>query len=321
MNGRGVIFHADRVLAAVDSDHAAKSALVASWQRSFRLHRLDPAQRRGPERISDFELAAARARCEPLIRSAQASLDQLFLAVGSSGYCVLLANQKGIPVERRSAAGDDDTFQRWGLWTGNVWSEQVEGTNGIGTCLAERRALTIHLDQHFHSRNTLLSCTTAPVYDHEGQLAGALDVSSCRADLTEGVIHLIATAVGDAARRIEAEAFRLAYPQARIMLLPVADTTALIAVDRHDLVIGATRTARAMLDLPPGPISRPIFARDLYDASERPAVPALADAERSALQRTLLSTGGNVSEAARQLGISRATMHRKMARLGIGRGN
>ncbi|MFC5584547.1 helix-turn-helix domain-containing protein [Nitratireductor kimnyeongensis] len=321
MSGRGLIFHADRVLAAVESDHAAKSALVASWQRSCRLHRLDPAQKRGPERISDFELAAARARCEPLIRSAQTSLNQLFLAVGSSGYCVLLANKQGIPVEHRNAAGDDDTFRRWGLWAGNVWSEHIEGTNGIGTCLVERRALTIHLDQHFHSRNTVLSCTTAPVYDHEGQLAGAIDVSSCRADLTEGAINLIATVVGDAARRIEAEAFRQTYPGARIMLLPVADPTALIAVDRHDLVVGATRAARALLDLPPGPISKPISASSLYDASDGSDVPALADAERSALQRTLLSTGGNVSEAARQLGISRATMHRKMARLGIDRGN
>ncbi len=75
---------------------------------------------------------------------------------------------------------DDETFRQWGLWTGTVWSEESEGTNGIGTCLVERRTLTIHRDQHFHSRNTLLSCTTAPVYDHEGNLAAALDVSSCR---------------------------------------------------------------------------------------------------------------------------------------------
>ena len=178
----------------------------------------------------------------------------------------------------------------------------------------ERRTLTIHRDQHFHSRNTLLSCTTAPVYDHEGHLAGALDVSSCRADLTEGFVSLIATAAGDAARRIEAEAFRLAYPQARIMLLPAADPAALIAVDSDDLVIGATRTARALLGLPAGPLANPLPACDVLGGPQS-ASPGLAGAERSALQRALVSAGGNVSEAARQLGISRATMHRKMARL------
>ena len=135
------------------------------------------------------------------------------------------------------------------LWTGTVWSEDSEGTNGIGTCLAEQRALTIHRDQHFFSRNTLLSCTTAPIYDHEGNLAAALDVSSCRSDLTEGFVNLIAIAVGDAARRIEAENFRLAFSNARILLAPVAErsASALIAVDADDLVIGATRSARLAL--------------------------------------------------------------------------
>ena len=99
------------------------------------------------------------------------------------------------------------------MWTGTVWSEECEGTNGIGTCLVEQRALTIHRDQHFYSRNTLLSCTTAPIHDHEGNLAAALDVSSCRADLTEGFVNLIAVAVTDAARRIEAENFRAGVPE------------------------------------------------------------------------------------------------------------
>ena len=32
---------------------------------------------------------------------------------------------------------------------GHRWSEESVGTNGIGTCLVEQRALTIHRDQHF----------------------------------------------------------------------------------------------------------------------------------------------------------------------------
>ncbi|TGS90104.1 GAF domain-containing protein, partial [Mesorhizobium sp. M8A.F.Ca.ET.213.01.1.1] len=94
---------------------------------------------------------------------------------------------------------------------------------GIGTCLVEQRALTIHRDQHFYTCNTGLSCTTAPIYDHRGDLVAALDVSSCRADLTEAFANLISMAVIDAARRIEAENFKIAFPKARILLAPVAD--------------------------------------------------------------------------------------------------
>ncbi|TGV64477.1 sigma-54-dependent Fis family transcriptional regulator, partial [Mesorhizobium sp. M2D.F.Ca.ET.160.01.1.1] len=153
------------------------------------------------------ELGQAGQRIEPLVQAAQSSLDRLYLAVGGVGCCVLLADRDGVPVERRGAPVDDETFRSWGLWTGSVWNEESQGTNGIGTCLVERRALTIHRDQHFHTRNTLLSCTTAPIHDHEGNLVAALDVSSCRADLTEAFANLISMAVVDAVRRIEGENF------------------------------------------------------------------------------------------------------------------
>jgi transcriptional regulator of acetoin/glycerol metabolism len=61
------------------------------------------------------------------------------------------------------------------------WSEKFEGTNGIGTCIVEQRAVTIDRDQHFFTRNSGLFCTTAPIFDENGDLAAALDVSSCRA--------------------------------------------------------------------------------------------------------------------------------------------
>jgi transcriptional regulator of acetoin/glycerol metabolism len=310
------------VQAAVASDEAAHSALVASWQRSLALHHLDPAASAPPQRLTAPELRHARQRIEPLLHAAQASLDRLYLAVGGVGCCVLLADRDGIPLERRGAAGDDETFDEWGLWTGTVWSERCEGTNGIGTCLVEGRALTIHRDQHFFQRNALMSCTTAPIFDHQGQLAAALDVSSCRADLTEGFASLIAVAVSDAARRIEAETFRLAFPGARIVVAPAADKVGdkagggLLALDADDMVIGATRSARQALGLSDESLAGNLPASELLNDHRHED---LIDAERGVLQRALARVGGNVSAAAKLLGISRATMHRKMNKAGLER--
>lgn len=312
--------HADRIQTAIASNGAARSALVASWRRSSSLHGLDPAARNPPDRLTNSELRNARQEIEPLVQAAQSSLDRLYLAVGGVGCCVLLANRKGVPVERRGAPGDDTTFYSWGLWPGAVWSEESEGTNGIGTCLMEQRAMTIHRDQHFYTRNTLLSCTTAPVFDHEGHLIAALDVSSCRADLTEGFVDLIAVAVNDAATRIEAEYFRLAYPQARILVVPVVDkgARALIAVDADDLVIGATRAARQALGISQADLQKPLPAADLLGTQSK-ATESLAVAERGVLQRALARADGNVTAAAGALGMSRATFYRKLQQLDLHR--
>jgi transcriptional regulator of acetoin/glycerol metabolism len=226
------------------------------------------------------------------------------------------------PVRRRGVAADDTTFRQWGLWPGAVWSERSEGTNGIGTCIAEERALTIHRDQHFYSRNIGLSCTVAPVYDHRGRLAAALDVSSCRADLTADFVGLIATAVAEAARRIEAKHFRDTFPGARIVLAPDTDwgAGALLAIDRDDLVIGATRAARIACGITDAQIAGPLRADSLLSGDDEPPV-NLEHAERVVLQRALARATGNVSAAAKALGVSRATMHRKMRQLGLKRAN
>jgi transcriptional regulator of acetoin/glycerol metabolism len=312
--------HADQIQAAIASNGAAKSALIASWRRSSRLHGLDPAESKPPGRLTDAELRLTRQQMEPLIQAAQSSLDRLFLAVGGAGCCVLLADRSGIPVERRGVPGDNGTFCSWGLWPGNDWSEESEGTNGIGTCLAEQRAVTIHCDQHFLTRNTLLSCTAAPIYDHEGHLMAALDISSCRAGQTEGFINLIAMAASEAATRIEAEYFRLAFPRARILVVPMADkgARALLAVDADDLVIGATRAARLALGISEACLRKSLPAADLLDAAGRGAE-SLAVAERGVLQRALARADGNVTAAAGALGMSRATFYRKLQRLALQR--
>lgn len=301
--------HSLTVERAVLGDAAARSALVASWARSARLHGLDPDKRRPPERLTEAGLAAARDRMGAMIRLAAPSLDRLFLSVGGVGCCVLLADRDGVPLDRRGAPVDDDTFDAWGLWPGALWSEAQEGTNGIGTCLAEGRAVTIHGNQHFLARNTVLSCMTAPIHDAEGALVGALDVSSCRADLTVGFAALIGQSVADAARRIETETFLAAYPGARIVMVPGSEAWAVLAVDHDDLVIGANRAARQILGLTGELRSNPRPTADVLGLT----VPdALLDAERAALMRALARAGGNVSAAARTLGISRATLHRKL---------
>ena len=320
MERPAVADHADRVLKVISGADAARSALAASWLRSGRLHALDPACRAPSQRVPMAEVAEAKERLGPLMHVAQVSLDRLFLAVGGVGCSVLLADRDGVVVDRRGAQSDDSTFDGWGLWTGAVWSEKFEGTNGIGTCLVEQRAVTIDRDQHFFTRNVLLSCTTAPIFDEHGDLAAAIDVSSCRADLTQGFQSLIGMVVADAARAIEAENFRLAFPEARILLTPAGERAgaSLVAVDSDDLVVGATRAARLALGLNAQRLARPTPAADLIGRT-RADSDSIDAAERAALHRALARAGGNVSKAALELGMSRSTLHRKMNQFGLRR--
>ncbi|QRY68106.1 sigma-54-dependent Fis family transcriptional regulator [Ensifer sp. PDNC004] len=297
---------------------AASSPIAASWRRCMTLHGLAPEEGRQPLRLSGAEFELARQRSAELILEAGGELDRLFATVGRAGCCLLLTDDKGVALERRGAVGDDADFRDLGLWSGTVWSEASVGTNGIGTAIADERAVVIQRDQHFLSSNIALSCTTAPIRDHLGRLAAAIDISTCRADASEMTMSLLSQAVRDAAARIEAGLFRRAFASARIVLVPVDRAgPALLAVDRDDLVLGATRAARQWLDLDDKRIAAGVPASDLLREDTSGDAGELPDAERAALRRVLSRANGNVSMAADLLGISRATLYRKMKRLQV----
>ena len=61
-------------------------------------------------------------------------------------------------IDHRGEAGESAQFRYWGVWLGGVWAEDVEGTNGIGTCIAERRPVTVHRPRHFRAREDRRPC-------------------------------------------------------------------------------------------------------------------------------------------------------------------
>lgn len=313
--------HTDVVLETVQSSSAAAvSRLAASWRRSLVNHGLDPSNQRAPDRVDAAALTLRRGSVDRLMTIAAPRLDQLFGLVGNSGCCVLLTDVDGVVLDQRAGSGDLDTFEAWGLCAGAVWSEAAEGTNGIGTCLAERRQVVIHRSEHFFARNTAMSCMDAPIYGADGGLIGAIDVSSCRADQTEAFSRLIAAQVTQTARQIEQDNFRAAFPDARIVVASQAEAgdAMLLAVDEDDIVIGATHAARRAFGLGSDAAIRPQPASDLLGRSG--GATGFERAERAALKRALARAGGNHSKAAKALGISRATLYRRLNRLELSQG-
>lgn len=309
--------HEDRVALASQSPGAV-TRLAASWRRSIVKHGLDPARPPQLHRLSQRELNERRERLGGFVAVARPQLDQLFQLVCPTGCNVLLTDAAGIVLEQRMNASDEATFREWGLCVGSDWSEKTEGTNGIGTCLAEGRQVTIHRNEHFYSRNTGLSCMDAPIWGPDGRLIAALDVSSARTDHTERWNGLIAAQVAQSARQIEAAYFRASFPGARIITATAEgseDATLLLAVDKDDLAIGANRAARRAFGLEKEGQLRPRPASDLLGREDEAT--GFEKAERAAVIRALARAEGNVSAAARALGVGRATLYRRMQRLGI----
>src|SRR6201988_4445396 len=128
-------------------------AVSSSWQRSAKKYGLDPVDSKAPRILTPAELKHFREPLDKLIFSAQEEMDQLYKVVREAGYAVLFCDSSGVAVAHRGEDARASQFEYWGTWLGGVWSEEVEGTNGIGTCIAEERSVTVHRSQHFRSRH------------------------------------------------------------------------------------------------------------------------------------------------------------------------
>jgi AraC-like DNA-binding protein len=223
---------------------SALEEVSASWRRCTAELLINPDAQAAPHIVTDSELKVFREPLDKAILYAQEEIDRLYAIVRQEGYVVLLCNTDGIAIHHRGDEARAEQFKYRGIWVGGVWSETVEGTNGIGTCIAEQRPVLVHRDQHFRTRHIGLSCAGAPIFNPTGRLELVLDTSS----MTSNQSHTLALAATKvAARAVEERLFREWFHNVwTIAAVPSDDSgpALLLAVDGDLRIVGADRVAR-----------------------------------------------------------------------------
>ncbi len=254
MASLSTMHHAERVLSAAQSlpRLATDRRIASSWRRCLIDHKLDPARNGPPRTLTRSELKDFIAPMDELIHLAMPEIENLYRVVRENGYCVNFTDTNAVMIASRIPPADEAEFRRWKLYTGSIFSEAVEGTNGVGTCLAEQRPITVHRTDHFREHWAAMSCKVAPVFDHCGRLAGALNITSCRADLERPANDLALAITVEASRRIEERFFRAHFRGAWIaslLQLGRDDEDGFVAFDEDQRIVGASRSARLGLGL------------------------------------------------------------------------
>ncbi|MCW8976167.1 MAG: sigma-54-dependent Fis family transcriptional regulator [Sedimenticola sp.] len=151
--------------------------IVQSWKRCLEDYDLDPERRPEPVVVDRSELKERQEKSCRLVEIARSEMTNLYQQVAGSGHSILLTDNDGVVLNYVGDPMFTNTAVKTALQTGAIWSEKTQGTNGMGTCLVEKRPLIIHQDEHFFSKNTRLTCSAAPIFDPTGELVAVLDAS------------------------------------------------------------------------------------------------------------------------------------------------
>jgi transcriptional regulator of acetoin/glycerol metabolism len=231
-------------------------------------------------------------------------------------------------------------------------SERSVGTTAIGAALAELQPVWLHRGEHFYQDTSCYSCAGAPLFGPDGACVGMLDLTGIDASERPELKHLVtqsARSIENALTltRPHRLVLRMNWP-GRLL---GDDDDGIVCLDGDGWVTGSNAAARQMMTGLAGAAQGPVHCSELfaqpweplYDlarcAEQAPmelplwsglrlqALPQLAgdgpgaaaarvplrDVEIAMIRRAVSEARGNVMEAARSLGISRATVYRKLS--------
>ncbi|MBS97309.1 MAG: transcriptional regulator [Oceanospirillaceae bacterium] len=223
-----------------------------SWERCIDRYKLEPGRDLLPPRLSDRELQREQTELDSLLHVAEPVFQRLRQVGGNSGYCVLVTNARGVVLRQFIDTQQGEELKEHGMRVGTVWSEELVGTNGLGTCLATGEALTVYAQEHFGRELRRFSCSTAPLISPHGEMIGALDISTY-AQGEKQLQGLAQNLVCDSADQIEAAMFRYAFRSAHLLSIvwgregDPSLSSALIATNDGGTVIGITTPALMLL--------------------------------------------------------------------------
>jgi len=151
--------------------------ILRSWQRSASNGVPSGDQFREIPSLSDQELALLKEKNRDLLTRSLPVMENLYEQIIHTSSKVVLADASGVVLH---SIGDPDFLgkaRKLSLQPGGLWSEQVRGTNAIGTALIEQAPMVVHSAQHFIDANNFLTCSASPIFDPHGRILGVLDVS------------------------------------------------------------------------------------------------------------------------------------------------
>lgn len=223
--------------------------IVQSWERCFNDYQLDHTTHSECVVLTAQELKNHQQLMGDYFKIAADGVNNFGNALNQAGLAVLLADSQGVTVAKRLPYAETELFEGKGFFLGSCWSENLVGTNAIGTTLVEKKPLIVHRQEHYNHHSGNLSCSTSPIFDSLGNFMGCLNASCLTDNGGKETQFLTLKLVTMYARMIENSHFHHFHRNNIVInIKPINNfgeegQECLIALSENGNIIGANRNA------------------------------------------------------------------------------
>ncbi|MDR3371889.1 sigma-54-dependent Fis family transcriptional regulator [Rhodoferax sp.] len=248
-NNRTIMAAWDRFLSGdTPPPNALRCLIDDSWRRCLDV-KVDPSRQQAASPVNESTLSSLQHQHRELLRAGKPVMAMAKDFLAQSETIMILTDPNGMIL---GVEGDPRALEAAGsihLIAGSCWSEQLCGTNAIGTALSVGQPVQIHAAEHFCAGIKEWTCSATVIRDpYDGKILGAIDVSGLGKTFSPQSLALAVTT----ASRIESQLAKLEM-DFRYQLLEhgtatMSNTTdGVIICDRRGYPIKANELASAAL--------------------------------------------------------------------------
>ena len=228
-----------------------KNPVLQSWIRCMNEYGLDPGGQGEFVVVERTELQERQERLSALLEIANLEMANVYQQLAGSGYAIMLADWEGVTLNYFGDARYAHAISRTGMIEGAVWSERHQGTNGVGTCLYEKKPIIIHREEHYFAYNIGHTCTAAPIFNHLGEVVAVLNGSGESRLARQQALVMVNMSVQMIENRMFQHQFRHEY---RIHFHNQPEfvhtlNEGVVAFNASGVALGATRNALSLLGI------------------------------------------------------------------------
>lgn len=262
-----------------------ESMIQSSWMRSKENH-VDPFQTIGKEKLSEKEIQQKLRKKKGLIDTAQPLMKTLYHYIKGTGFLVTLSDEEGYLL---IVIGDEDermAAEKINFVVGANWSEEVMGTNAIGTAIKDKLPTQIMSYQHFSVINQSWSCSASPIFNRAGKMIGVLNVSGLSENMHPHTLGMVVSNAKAIENQLMVEEMTLQWKNHKIATKTITEQVDLI----FDDIIGenpfflqsitdaklVAKTDSTVLIMGESGTGKDLFAQAIHNESARRDFPFIA---------------------------------------------
>jgi len=205
-NNRTIMATWERFLSGqAPAPNALRRLIDDSWRRCLEVQ-VDPSRQQAPSPVNEATLTSLQHQHRELLTAGKQVMAMARDFLAETETIMILTDPAGMILsvegDPRALGAAEDIH----LIVGSSWSEQICGTNAIGTALSVGLPVQIHAAEHFCEGIKQWTCSAAVIRDpYDGRIMGSVDVSGLGKTFGPHSLALAVTTAG----RIESQLAKL----------------------------------------------------------------------------------------------------------------